>query len=131
MRKSYLLVIILLAGMVAFMGCQVKEAEARGSGDPCESFLGSILNECIGDPDVDDKKAAIGVGTDIKLWEHEKFTVDQESRLNLNGYGSIIDEGNYSTYTVFKPKMKKGLLQIIGDKIGALVSKIKGSNDVE
>jgi len=129
MRKSYLLVILLVA-MVAFMGCQAKEAEARDRGNPCDSFLGSILNECIEEKDVDDVKAEIGIGADIKLWEHEKFTIDQETRLDLNGYGGI-EEGDWATYTVVKPKMEKGLFQIIGDKIGALVSKIKGSNDVE
>jgi hypothetical protein len=54
------------------------------------------------------------------LWVHEKFTIDQESRLNLNGYGTIADAGNYSTYTVFKPKMDKGVLQIVGDFFAGL-----------
>jgi hypothetical protein len=115
-------IFVLLVLCVAFVGCQAKEAEARG-GDPCKSFLGSVLNECIAEADVDDLRMEIGVGTDIKLWEHEKFTIDQESRIDLNGYGSIIDEGNYSTYTVFKPKMEKGLLQVVGDWISNLFNK--------
>jgi len=117
MRK---LIFVLLIACVAFVGCQAKEAEARG-GDPCESFLGSILNDCIQE-DEDDARMEIGVGTDVKLWEHEKFTIDQESRMDLNGYGGI-DEGDFATYTVFKPKMEKGLLQTIGDFFAGLFNK--------
>ena len=112
-------IFVLLIACIAFVGCQAKEAEARGGGDPCKSFLGSILNDCIPEADVDDPKAQIGVGTDIKLWEHEKFTIDQETRLDLNGYGGI-DEGDWATYTVLKPKMEKGLLQTIGDFFAGL-----------
>ena len=43
MRK---VLFVLLIACVAFIGCQAKEAEARGGGDPCESFLSGILNEC-------------------------------------------------------------------------------------
>ena len=43
-----ILMIVLCLAVAGFVGCQgVKEAEARGGGDPCESFLGSILNECV------------------------------------------------------------------------------------
>jgi len=115
------LLFVLLIACVAFVGCQAKEAEARGGGDPCKSFLGSVLNECYQE-DKDDPKAQIGVGTDIKLWEHEKFTIDQETRLDLNGYGGV-DEGDFATYTVFKPKMEKGLLQTIGDFFAGLFNK--------
>ena len=38
-------IILVLIACVAIAGC-TKAAEARG-GDPCESFLGSILNECV------------------------------------------------------------------------------------
>lgn len=103
------ILLILLIVCVGFIGCE-KAAEAALD---CSSHFGSaVLNKCI---DQDDAKAEIGVGVDTTLWVHEKFTIDQESRLNLNGYGTIVDEGNYSTYTVFKPKMEKGLLQVIGD----------------
>ena len=114
MKKVLLVGICLIA--VCLIGCQeVKEAEARGLN--CDSHFGkAVLNDCI---DQDDPKAEIGIGTDIKLWEHENFTVDQETRLDLNGYGSI-DEGDLATYTVFKPKLEKGLLQVIGDFISGL-----------
>jgi hypothetical protein len=110
------LVLILLIACVGFIGCQAKEAEA-GDWNPCESKLSGIFNDCA---DADDAKSEIGVGVDTKLWVHEKFTIDQESRLNLNGYGTIADAGNYSTYTVFKPKMDKGVLQIVGDFFAGL-----------
>jgi len=111
------IVLILLIACVAFIGCE-KAAEARGLN--CDSHFGkAVLNDCI---DEDDAKAEIGVGADVKLWEHEKFTIDQESRLDLNGYGGL-DEGDLATYTVFKPKMEKGLLQTIGDFISGLFNK--------
>ena len=56
----------------------------------------------------------IGVGADIPLWKNDKFDIDQETRLDLNGYGGV-DEGDWATYTVVKPKMEKGVLQVIGD----------------
>jgi hypothetical protein len=116
--KRYVILILIL--MVAFIGCQkVEEAEASGDWNPCDTRLSAIFNDCV---DQDDPRAEIGVGTDVKLWEHEKFTIDQETRLNLNGYGGI-DEGDVATYTVFKPKMEKGLLQTIGDFLSGLFNK--------
>jgi len=119
MRK---LIFVLLIACVAFVGCQAKEAEAsRGHrGDPCESFLSSVLNECGQHPQAEEKLEA-GVGVDILLWENDKLVVDQENRLNLND--GAIDEGDWSTYTVFKPKMEKGLLQTIGDFFSGLFNK--------
>ena len=117
MRK---IIFILLIACVSFVGCQAKEAEARGGGDPCESFLGAVLNDCIQNEEVEEK-IEVGVGIDIKLWENDKLIVDQENKLNLNG--GAIDEGDFSTYTVFKPKMEKGLLQTIGDYISGLFNK--------
>lgn len=44
--KKVLLVLCLVAA-IGIVGCS-QEAEARGfDGDPCESFLGSILNQCV------------------------------------------------------------------------------------
>jgi len=114
------LIFVFLIACIAFVGCQAKEAEARG-GDPCKSFLGSILNDCIQE-DVDDPRAQIGVGADIPLWKNEKFDIDQETRLDLNGYGGV-DEGDFATYTVVKPKMEKGILQTIGDFFANLFNK--------
>ena len=107
------LVLILLIACVAFIGCE-KAAEADFN--PCDSKLSGIFNDCI---DQDDARAEIGIGSDIKLWEHEKFTIDQETRVDLNGYGGM-DEGDWATYTVLKPKMEKGLLQTIGDFFAGL-----------
>ena len=79
-----------------------------------------MLNEC--DPDHEhEEKLEAGVGVDIKLWENDKLIVDQENKLNLND--GAIDEGDWSTYTVFKPKLEKGLLQTIGDFISGLFNK--------
>jgi hypothetical protein len=116
MKRVLIICLILVVGLI---GCNsVEEAEARGLN--CDSHFGrAVLNNCI---DEDDPKAEIGVGTDVKLWEHEKFTIDQETRLDLNGYGSI-DEGDWATYTVMKPKMEKGLLQVIGDFLSGLFNK--------
>lgn len=114
------LIFVVLIACVAFIGCQAQEAEARGGGDPCDSFLGYALNACDPHPQVEEKLEA-GVGLDIKLWENDKLIVDQENKLNLNS--GAINEGDFSTYTVFKPKMEKGLLQTVGDFISGLFNK--------
>jgi hypothetical protein len=118
MRK---LIFIILIACVGFVGCQAKEAEARGSKDPCKSFLGNVLNDCIAPVEQPEERLEAGVGLDIKLWENDKLIVDQENKLNLNS--GAIDEGDFSTYTVFKPKMEKGLLQTVGDFISNLFNK--------
>lgn len=116
MRK---IIFVLLIACVACVGCGAKEAEARSRID-CSTELGrAVLNDCAY---TEEDKMEIGVGTDVKLWEHEKFVVDQETRLDLNS-GEVFDEGNVSTYTVFKPKMEKGLLQVIGDFFAGLFDK--------
>jgi hypothetical protein len=112
---------VLLIACVAFIGCQAKEAEAsRGHRDPCESFLSSVLNECGSHPQAEEKLEA-GVGLDIPLYKSEKLIVDQENKLNLNS--GAIDEGDFSTYTVFKPQLDEGILQTAWNKIKGLFNR--------
>ena len=101
---------------MAFVGCQAKEAEARGGGDPCESFLGSILNECVVHPDQSVKpRMEVGIGADLPLWKTEKLIVDQETKIDLNSGNGTWKKSNIATYTVFKPQLEKGIFQSIGD----------------
>jgi hypothetical protein len=115
-----LLLIALCLGVAGLIGCaKVEEAEAGGLS--CDSHFGKyVLNKCVEHPQPEEKLEA-GVGVDVKLWENDKIVVDQENKLNLND--GAIDEGDWSTYTVFKPKMEKGLLQTIGDFISGLFNK--------
>lgn len=46
MKRALILIVCLVATCLVLVGCE-KEAEARGGGDPCESFLGSVLNQCV------------------------------------------------------------------------------------
>jgi hypothetical protein len=109
MRK---LIFVLLIACVAFVGCQAKEAEARGGGDPCKSFLGSVLNDCIPEAVKEKDTWIYGVGVDVPLWKNDKVIIDQETKLDLND-GVNLD--GVSTYTVVKPQMERGLFQIVGD----------------
>ena len=116
-------IFILLVACVAFIGCEAKEAEARGGGDPCKSFLGNILNDCVGHPTKKDKME-VGIGADIKLWDHEKFIIDQETKVDMNaGDDWGFDRADVGTYTVIKPKMEKGLFQIVGDWVSGLFNR--------
>jgi len=112
-------IIFIMLVCVTFMGCKAIEAEAssRRHRDPCESFLSSVLNECGSHPQAEEKLEA-GVGLDIPLYKSEKLIVDQENRVNLNS--GAIDEGDFSTYTVFKPQLEEGILQIAWSKIKGL-----------
>lgn len=49
-----------------------------------------------------------GVGANIPLWKAEKFDVDAEVRIDTAN-------GEQEYYAVVKPKMSKGLFQIVGD----------------
>ena len=80
MRKCLFILVLILA--VGIVGC-AKEAEARG--DPCDSFLSSVLNECSPynhEPTVDTNTqnknpgSLYGVGADIVLWENETGKLD-------------------------------------------------------
>ena len=114
------LIILVLVAAVGIVGCaNAKEAEARGGGNPCESFLGSVLNDCVEHPKEKDTWI-YGVGADLPLWKAEKLIVDQETRLDLN---DGVNSDGISTYTVFKPQMEKGLFQIVGDFFSGLFNK--------
>jgi hypothetical protein len=122
MKKVFLIALCLcVAGVI---GCaKTEEAEARGGGDPCKSFLGSVLNDCVEHP-TKKNKMEVGVGLDIPLWKNEKVIIDQETKLDLNaGEDWEIDAANLATYTVVKPQMEKGLFQIIGDALSKLFNR--------
>ena len=114
MKKVLVLVLILAIGLIGY-----NPAEARGL--DCSSAFGiAILNECVEHPQAEEKLEA-GVGLDIPLYKSEKLIVDQESKLNLNG--GAIDEGDFSTYTVFKPQLDEGVLQTAWKKLKGLFNK--------
>jgi len=119
MKKGFMLLVICLSVLCLF-GCQPKEAEARDSRpyrDPCETFLGSVLNDCV--EHTADKKARVeaGVGFDVPLWKTEKLIVDQETKFDLNSGNGTWTKSNLSTYTVFKPQLDEGIFQTAWRKI--------------
>jgi hypothetical protein len=117
MKKVFL--VLLCLSVAGVIGCaKVEEAEAKG-GDPCKSFLGSVLNKCVEHPKEKDTWI-YGVGVDVPLWKAEKLIVDQETRLELN---NGVNSDGIATYTVFKPQMKRGLFQIVGDWISNLINR--------
>ncbi|GAG07757.1 unnamed protein product [marine sediment metagenome] len=68
-----LFLIMMLVSFFAVVGC-AGEAEARGSKNPCESFLGPLLNECVEFPVVvhpspDKRRTELGVGVDLVVYE--------------------------------------------------------------
>jgi len=78
MRKWLIISLLVLA--VGIAGC-AKEAEAKGSKDPCDGFLGPILNACSPhtvDTNTQNKLAGstYGVGADIVLWENDTGRLD-------------------------------------------------------
>jgi len=110
---------LIVAGMI---GCS-QEVEA--SGLSCDSHFGKyILNECASHPTVKDKMQ-VGIGVDIPLYKSEKLIVDQETKIDLNkGDFGDFKKSNIGTYTVFKPQLDKGILQIA-------LAKLKGFFDKE
>jgi len=117
MKKLILLAIV----CAVFIGCsQPAEASSRNHrGDPCESFLGSVLNECVGHP-TEKNSMKYGVGVDVPLWKSDEVVVDQETRLELN---NGVNKDGISTFTVFKPQMEKGLFQIVGNFFAKLFNR--------
>jgi len=113
--------LVLLLCVLAIVGYS-QQAEARGHKDPCKTFLGSILNECIPQKAEPEAKMEIGVGVDIPLYKSEGLIVDQETKLDLNtndGFGEI-DPENLSTYMVFKPQLEEGILQTAWAKLKSI-----------
>jgi len=105
MRKW--LFVLLLVGAVAIAGC-AKEAEARGGGDPCDSFLGAVLNECSPHTvDTDtwrrERKAELeaGVGADVVLWENETEKVKFIEEV-VAEYKYDINNQDHSVYGVVR-----------------------------
>jgi hypothetical protein len=103
--KRLLIIVICLAALSIY-GCN-KATEAEARGDPCKSFLGGVLNDCVQHPKEKDTWI-YGVGVDIPLWKAEKLLVDQETRLELN---NGVNSDGIATYTVFKPQLEEGILQ--------------------
>ena len=113
MRKAMLAVSFGLAIVVFFIA-----AQAQAGGLDCSSKFGQyVLNKCDPHPKAEEKIEA-GVGVDVPLYKSEKLVVDQENKLNLNG--GAIDEGDFSTYTVFKPQLEEGILQTAWAKLKSL-----------
>ena len=121
MRTIVSLSLILLLVMCGLTG----SALARGNhGDPCKSFLGSVLNDCVGHP-TEKKETEVGLGLDIPLWKNDKVIVDQETKVDLHDGAN---DPEWATYTVVKPQLEKGIFQTLGDWIGDLVKKVKGDS---
>lgn len=103
---------VMLAVAFGLVLVWASAAQARG-GDPCKSFLASILNDCheVGHPTEKDKME-VGIGLDIPLYKSETLIVDQETKVDLNaGDFGDFEKSNVGTYTVFKPQLEKGILQ--------------------
>ncbi len=106
--KKLGLVVICLAVMLVF-GCS-KTQEVEASGDPCKSFLGSILNKCAThtvDTQRDEPDTSVGIGADIVIFKdgskiHEKLKrleeVVVEYKADFNGY----EDTHHSVFTVVR-----------------------------
>jgi hypothetical protein len=119
MRKLFLVGICLIA--IGIIGCSKGSQEVEAGEIDCDSKFGQyVLNKCDPHPKAEEKIEA-GVGVDVALYKSEKLHVDQENKLNLNG--GAIDEGDFSTYTVFKPQLEEGILQTAWKKLKALFNR--------
>jgi len=87
-----------------------QPAFAYGGGDPCESFLGYVLNSChvVGHP-TEKKRMKAGLGVDVPLIIHEKMDVDGEFRANLNT--DDFGKDDLTAFAVAKPHLEEGILQ--------------------
>ena len=103
MKRIFMIMCLIAA--VALIGCS-NEVEARGyQGNPCDTALGSILNECLvvehpDNPEVEPNREEFDYGAYLHLilWESK---------------GRNIEIGNWNTYEV----QREEITSLIGAKI--------------
>jgi hypothetical protein len=92
---------------VCFMGC-AGDADARGN--PCDSPLGAILNDCSPhtvDTDTDTwrderkENSEYGVGLDVVIWENETGKADVIEEV-VAEYKYDINNDDHQVYTVVR-----------------------------
>jgi hypothetical protein len=100
-------VLILAAFVVLFYA-----PTAYASGDPCDSFLKNIINDC-GEADTQaEQRDQAGVGADVVLWENETDKLDFIEEV-VAEYKYDIDNESHSIYGVVRLNLWqkiKGLL---------------------
>ena len=110
--KKFVLVVLLVA-LISIAGC-AKEAEARGSKDPCKTPLASILNQCVEHPDnpsEDKQLMPYGVGLDLIILE-ETLLVPYKVTIE---YKYDIRNSEQSLYGVLSLKLKDIINKVKGE----------------
>jgi len=116
MRK---VILVIAFGLVLVWA---SPSEANRKEVNCDSGWKSyVYNACVEHPEKKEKMA-VGLGLDIPLYISDKLIVDQETKIDLNaGDFGDFEKANIGTYTVFKPQLEEGILQMVWSKVKSLL----------